>query len=119
MKRLVMPLLLAMLSVSMVIPGCGTVTFPDVWGALKKCDNIDWALATRVFGGHSVAVEGYDRGGFYVISWGEKIYLTNAFMAAYNDEMWAPLASGIWAPNGVSPAGDAVPALDADLQAVA
>lgn len=70
-------------------------------------------------GGHSVAVEGYDQGGFFVISWGEKIYLTNAFMYAYNDEGWAPLASGVWAPKGVSPAGDTVPALDADLAAVA
>lgn len=70
-------------------------------------------------GGHCVVVEGYDQGGFFVITWGLKIYLTNAFMTAYNDEAWALLASGIWAPNGTSPAGDTVPALDADLQAVA
>lgn len=41
---------LAMLSIWMAVPSCGTVTWPDVWGALKKCDNIDWTLATRVFG---------------------------------------------------------------------
>lgn len=69
-------------------------------------------------GGHSVVVAGFTQDGFWIISWGEKIFLTNDFMEAYNDEVWAPLASGIWAPNGVSPAGDAVPALDADLLAV-
>lgn len=49
MKRLAMPALLACLSVFLAVPGCGTVTWPDVWGALKKCDNIDWTLASRVF----------------------------------------------------------------------
>lgn len=70
-------------------------------------------------GGHSVVVEGYDQSGFIVVTWGIKKYLTNAFMSAYNDELWAPLASGIWVVNGKSPAGDTVPQLDADLQAVA
>ena len=70
-------------------------------------------------GGHCVVLEGYDQGGFWFITWGERKYLTNAFLQAYNDEAWALLETGIWAPNGTSPAGDTVPALDADLQAVA
>jgi len=69
-------------------------------------------------GGHCVVLEGYDQGGFWFITWGMKKYMTIAFLRAYNDELWAPLASGIWAPNGKSPAGDTVPALDADLAAV-
>lgn len=40
---------LALLAVFMAIPSCGTVTFPDVWAALKKCDNVSWALASEVF----------------------------------------------------------------------
>ena len=70
-------------------------------------------------GGHSVVVEGYDQGGFFIVTWGLKIYVTNAFMMAYNDEAWGILASGIWAPKGVSPAGDTVPQLTAELAAVA
>lgn len=69
-------------------------------------------------GGHSIVLEGFDQDGFWGCSWGEKKYLTNAFMDCYNDEAWAILASGLWAPNGTSPAGDSVPGLDADLQAV-
>jgi len=70
-------------------------------------------------GGHCVDLQGYDAGGFWADTWGERIYLTNDFVSAYNDEAWALLSNGLWAPNGTTPAGDAVPALDADLQAVA
>jgi hypothetical protein len=69
-------------------------------------------------GGHCVDLQGYDQSGFWCDTWGERIYLTNAFMSAYNDEAWALLSNGLWAPNGTTPAGDAVPALDADLAAV-
>lgn len=50
MKRLAMPFLLALLSVFMAVPGCATLTWPNIENALKKCDNIDWPLATRVLG---------------------------------------------------------------------
>lgn len=53
---------LALLSVFMAVPACGTVMWPDVWGALKKCDNIDWSLATRVFGDLVEVVQGNPAG---------------------------------------------------------
>jgi hypothetical protein len=70
-------------------------------------------------GGHCVIVEKYDGRGFWILTWGIRIYLTNDFMAGYNDEAWAMLANGLWAPKGITPAGDAVPAYDGFLAAVA
>lgn len=70
-------------------------------------------------GGHCVVIEAYDADGFLVVTWGVRVRLTNDFMAAYNDEAWALLANGIWAPKGKTPAGDLVPAYDGFLAAVA
>jgi hypothetical protein len=69
-------------------------------------------------GGHCVVLEAFDAGCFTAITWGIRVYLTNSFMAAYNDEGWAILANGLWAPNGTTPAGDTVPSYDGFLAAV-
>jgi len=52
MKRLAMPFLLALLSVSMAVPGCAGKFPADIWPALKACGSnaVSWAAATEVFG---------------------------------------------------------------------
>lgn len=75
-------------------------------------------------GGHAVIVEAYDQNGFTIVTWGIRVYVTNDWMAAYcapdvGGEAWALLANGLWAQKGVTPAGDAVPAYDGFLAAVA
>jgi hypothetical protein len=70
-------------------------------------------------GGHCVIVEAYDADGFTILTWGIRVRVTNDFLTAYNDETWALLANGLWAKKGVTPAGDAVPAYDGFLAAVA
>lgn len=74
-------------------------------------------------GGHAVIIEAYDQGGFTIVTWGFRVYVTNDWMTAYcnpavGGEAWALLANGLWAPKGVTPAGDAVPAYDGFLAAV-
>ena len=75
-------------------------------------------------GGHAVVVEAYDADGFTTVTWGIRVYMTNSFMLGYGHpavggEAWAMLANGLWAPKGTTPAGDAVPAYDGYLAAVA
>jgi hypothetical protein len=41
------------------------------------------------WGGHLVYSCHYDQGGFYVMTWGMKQYVTNAFLHTYADERWA------------------------------
>lgn len=62
MKNLRRLAFLALFSVFLSVPGCGTVTFPDVWAALKKCDNVSWQLATEVFGDLVEVVQGNPAG---------------------------------------------------------
>lgn len=88
----------------------------DVWEVdLAQGENAERGS----LGGHCVVVEGYDRGGFWILTWGVKKYVTNNFLLAYNDETWALLANGLWAPKGMTPAGDTIPAYDGFLGAVA
>jgi hypothetical protein len=75
-------------------------------------------------GGHAVVIEAYDANGFTIVTWGVRVYMTNSFMLGYGHpavggEAWAMLANGLWAPKGTTPAGDAVPAYDGYLAAVA
>lgn len=61
MKRLAKSLLLAFVIIA-AAPSCGTVTFPDVWAALKKCDNVSWNLATEMFGDLVLVAQGNPAG---------------------------------------------------------
>lgn len=45
------------------------------------------------WGGHLVASFGYDFENFYVITWGKKVRVTNAFIEKYCDEAWAVVDS--------------------------
>lgn len=41
------------------------------------------------WGGHAMFAKRYDEDGIYFLTWGEEVYLTNAFIARYCDEAWA------------------------------
>lgn len=41
------------------------------------------------WGGHAMFGKKYDTGGIYFVTWGNEVYLTNAFIARYCDEAWA------------------------------
>ena len=41
------------------------------------------------WGGHAVFSKRYDDGGMEVLTWGEKVYVTNSFIDRYCDEAWA------------------------------
>lgn len=41
------------------------------------------------WGGHAVYCKRHDTSGFFVKTWGEEQYMTNAFLTTYVDEMWA------------------------------
>jgi hypothetical protein len=43
----------------------------------------------RSWGGHAMFAKRYDEGGIYFLTWGQEVYLTNAFIARYCDEAWA------------------------------
>jgi hypothetical protein len=41
------------------------------------------------WGGHAMYGKRYDKDGIYFLTWGEEVYLTNAFISRYMDEVWA------------------------------
>ena len=41
------------------------------------------------WGGHAVYSKKYDEGGIEILTWGMRVYCTNAFLARYLDEAWA------------------------------
>lgn len=77
------------------------------------------------WGGHAVAVVGYDTEGYTVISWGQPRRMTSAFLLAYADEAWGAVSGPDWTTRAagqlaaVSPAGLDVAALKRDLAALA
>lgn len=50
-----------------------------------------WAPGS--WGGHAVFSKCYDEGGFEVLTWGRKVYMTNNFIDRYCDEAWAVVDS--------------------------
>ena len=60
MKRLLMPALFALLTVSLAAPGCAGKFPGDIWPALKSCgaSDVTWAAATEVFGDLVEIVDG-------------------------------------------------------------
>lgn len=61
----------------------------------------DWAPKN----GHAMYLAGYDPNGFWVITWGHPVHVTNEFAAAYMDEAYALLSPQVFNTSGVSPAG--------------
>lgn len=72
----------------------------------------------RSWGGHAVAILGYDAHGLTCITWGEVRRMGWAFFRAYCDEAWAILSRDFLRADGRSPGGFDVPALCRDLEAV-
>jgi hypothetical protein len=81
------------------------------------------------WGGHCVAgstygpitrttVVGYDLDGLLVISWGQLIRVTWAFIAAYCDEAYAIVSTDMLLPTGVCPAGFNQAALNSYLASI-
>jgi hypothetical protein len=54
----------------------------DVAGDGPETEPYSW-------GGHAMFCKRYDHDGIYALTWGEEVYLTNAFVRRYMDEAWA------------------------------
>lgn len=83
-----------------VVPGGGPDTAPGSWG------------------GHAISIHGYKDGAFRVATWGERIWVSEAFFDAYAIEAWAVLSPS-WLKGDRTPNGFDLDALKADLAAVA
>jgi len=53
------------------------------WNAVDG-PNSEWGS----WGGHAVFCKKYDTGGIYCITWDQEVYMTNAFIDKYADEVW-------------------------------
>jgi hypothetical protein len=69
-------------------------------------------------GGHCVIVPAYDQASYDAVTWGERQKQSIDFWDSYVDECYAPL-SDAWCPGGLSPLGDTLVSLRANLAAVA
>jgi hypothetical protein len=58
----------------------------DVWD-YRDGTSGDWRPGS--WGGHAVFSKRYDEGGMEVLTWGKRVYVTNAFIERYADEAWA------------------------------
>lgn len=80
-----------------------------------------WDVAPRPegepgsWGGHAVAIVGYDPGALTGVSWGAVKHMTWRFWRAYASEAWAVLSADWIARGGASPAGIALDTLRNDL----
>lgn len=88
-------------------------TIWDVVGDGKTGDS-----APGSWGGHAVNVIGYDKDGVTVITWGQTLKVTWAFLATYCDERWAIVSPDWEAHGGKTVTGVDWDALIADLHAV-
>jgi hypothetical protein len=59
----------------------------NVWDVPAGAKGADWQPGS--WGGHAVFSKKYDTGGMQVLTWGQKVYVTNEFIARYCDEAWA------------------------------
>lgn len=70
------------------------------------------------WGGHAVPAMAYDEKGLTVITWGAKLKMSWAFLAAYADEGYAIITPDWIKADGLSPSGLDLAALQSDLVAV-
>ena len=71
------------------------------------------------WGGHSIPAVGYDEKYYYVVTWGEVLRLTYAAMERYVDETYAVIDPDWLAKDATTPAGYDLPAIAAELNALA
>lgn len=67
------------------------------------------------WGGHAVAILGYDRHRLTCVTWGAIQKMTWGFFETYCDEAYAVLSPNEWARDGLSPSGFNLDALRSDL----
>jgi hypothetical protein len=73
--------------------------------------------APNSWGGHAVAILGYDDHFITCITWGKILQMTWSFYLTYNDESFAPLSQPDWINSrGLNPAGIDFNTLNADLK---
>ena len=78
----------------------------------------DLPAGLPIEGGHCVFIAGrLANGNYIVITWGEIVYMTPAFMDAYNQEIHVILAES-WFKAGRCPSGFDVEALEAEMKAM-
>lgn len=75
-------------------------------------------IAAGSWGGHAVNLTGYDKSGFWCVTWGELQYITDAFMAAYCDEAYALISSDWLNARNVTPTGLDMGALMRDMDLI-
>ena len=71
------------------------------------------------WGGHSVPIVAYDKDYFYVVTWGYVQQMTYDAYATYCDERYAIIDQAWLKPDGRTPSGFDMAALQADLTALA
>lgn len=86
---------------------CG-VNFPSYWESIVEASI--WGLPPASFnsesiGGHGMAVVGYDKTGFYVISWGMIKLIPYEAFDAYTEETYAVLLTDWLGSDNISPNG--------------
>jgi hypothetical protein len=82
-----------------VVSGSGSDSAPGSWG------------------GHAVNITSYDQSGFTVITWGQRLKMTQRFLQTYCSEAWAVLSSD-WLKANKAPSGFDLATLQKDLSAV-
>lgn len=71
------------------------------------------------WGGHCIPIVAYDSALFYVVTWGEVIGMTPAFLKMYCDEAYAVYSKDWMEGRGVTPSGFNAQQMLADVKAVA
>lgn len=88
-------------------------TQPDLWDI--PIGGLTGAGQPGSWGGHAVAVVGYDQSGLDVITWGARIRMTWRFWDAYVEECYAMLSSHFVVNPNKAPNGFDLISLQADL----
>lgn len=63
----------------------------DTWDVPANATGPEWQPGS--WGGHCVFSKSYDESGFEVLTWGQRVHITDAFVKRYCDEAWAVVDS--------------------------
>jgi hypothetical protein len=91
-------------------------TQTDTWDIVP--DAPENLTAPGSLGGHAVCALAYDETSFTVVTWGQLVKVTSAFMQKYLDEAYAVVSQDWLANSGVSPSGLNWAGLQADMAAL-
>lgn len=93
-----------------------TAQTQTVWDYVA--DAPDGANEPGSWGGHAIPILGYNRHGFTVVTWGAPLFMTDAFRAAYVDEVYAIITEEWLTAQGDTLQGFNMTQLQADLAQV-